>query len=105
MQKLKSIKREKSGITLISLVITIIVLLILAGVTLNALLGDSGILNNAQRAKEQTIASNNKEQIQLIVQSILIKGNDKITGDKLKEELNKTYSRTKRSSKIYKKNK
>ena len=54
MQELKSIKRENSkkekaklkahsGITLIALVITIIVLLILAGVALATLTGDSGI--------------------------------------------------------------
>ena len=40
------------GITLIALVITIIVLLILAGVTINMVLGDDGIIQNAQKAKE-----------------------------------------------------
>ena len=39
------------GITLIALVITIIVLLILAGVTINMVLGDDGIIQNAQTAK------------------------------------------------------
>ena len=42
------------GITLIALVITIIVLLILAGVTIAALSGDNGILRNAGKAKEET---------------------------------------------------
>ena len=41
------------GITLIALVITIIVLLILAGVTINMVLGDDGIIQNAQKAKER----------------------------------------------------
>ena len=45
--------KEKKGITLIALVITIIVLLILAGVTIAALSGDNGILQNAARAKEE----------------------------------------------------
>ena len=41
------------GITLISLVITIIVLIILAGVTLNMLLGENGIINRTKTAKEE----------------------------------------------------
>ena len=67
MQKLKSIKRENSGITLIALVITIIVLLILAGVALATLTGDSGILSNAEKAKEQTTQANVKEKVQLAI--------------------------------------
>ena len=45
--------KETKGITLIALVITIIVLLILAGITISALSGDNGILTNATKAKEQ----------------------------------------------------
>ena len=51
--KRKQIIRQR-GITLIALVITVIVLLILAGVTIAAISGDNGILQNAGRAKEQT---------------------------------------------------
>ena len=46
--------RQKEGITLIALVITIIVLLILAGVTIATLTGDNGILSKATEAKEET---------------------------------------------------
>ena len=46
-------KKEK-GITLIALVITIIVLLILAGVSISMLTGENGILTQAQTAKEET---------------------------------------------------
>lgn len=46
--------RKTNGITLIALVITIIVLLILTGVSIAMLTGDTGILTQAQRAKEQT---------------------------------------------------
>ena len=46
--------RKTNGITLIALVITIIVLLILTGVSIAMLTGDNGILTQAQRAKEQT---------------------------------------------------
>ena len=49
------------GITLIALVITIIVLLILAGVTIAALSGDNGILKRATEAKEQTNQKNDEE--------------------------------------------
>ena len=46
--KLKEQLKINKGITLIALVITIIVLLILAGVTIATLTGDNGILTKAQ---------------------------------------------------------
>ena len=50
--------RNNKGITLIALVITIIVMLILAGVSLNATIGDNGIIKRAQSAKfKQAIAA------------------------------------------------
>ena len=51
MQKLKENTR---GITLIALVITIIVTLILAGIAINALTGENGIITKATDAKEKT---------------------------------------------------
>ena len=45
-------KKEK-GITLVALVITIIVLLILAGVTISLTLGDNGLLNRAEKARDK----------------------------------------------------
>ena len=55
MKKLKEeLKYGKKGITLISLVVTIIVLLILAGVTIATLTGNNGILTRASEAKEKT---------------------------------------------------
>ena len=54
-------KKSESGITLIALVITIIVLLILAGVTIAALSGDNGILTRAKEAKEKTEQANQEE--------------------------------------------
>lgn len=61
-----------SGITLMSLVITIIVLLILAGVTLTMLTGENSILRMAQKAREQTIEAE-KDEIEKLrnVQSLL----------------------------------
>ena len=57
--------RNQNGITLIALVITIIVLLILAAVTIGALTGDNGILSNATRAKRDTEIAEIIEQIRL----------------------------------------
>ena len=47
-------KKNTKGITLITLVVTIIVLLILAGVSISMLTGQNGILTQAQKAKEET---------------------------------------------------
>ena len=47
--------KKQTGITLIALVITIIVLLILAGVTIATLTGDNGILKKVGEAKNNTI--------------------------------------------------
>lgn len=51
---MKENKKQTKGITLIALVITIIVLLILAGVSIAMLTGSNGILTQAQNAKEET---------------------------------------------------
>ena len=58
---MKTRKKEK-GITLIALVISIIVLLILAGVTIAALSGDNGILTRAKEAKEKTEQAQKEEE-------------------------------------------
>ena len=53
--------KKERGITLIALVITIIVLLILAAVSIATLTGESGILTKANEAKAQTEVGNLKE--------------------------------------------
>ena len=58
---------SNSAITLIALIITIIVLLILAGVTLNMVMGESGLFEKANKAKEQTRKSTAEETIKLAV--------------------------------------
>ena len=57
--------KTSNGITLIALVITIIVLLILAGVSIAMLTGDNGILTQAQRAKAETERAAANEQARL----------------------------------------
>ena len=63
-EKSRRYKKER-GITLIALVITIIVLLILAGVSIAMLTGDNGILTQAKEAKEKTEEAKRKEEQQL----------------------------------------
>ena len=62
--------RNNKGVTLVALVITIIVLLILAGVSLAMLTGDSGILTNADAAKKETAISNAKSSIEMAYMDI-----------------------------------
>lgn len=80
-------KNEK-GITLIALVITIIVLLILAGVTVATLKGDNGILTKTNEAKENTEIKTEKEIIKLAVLAASEKEDYKdISKEKLQNEL------------------
>ena len=44
--------KENRGVTLIALAVTIIIMLILAGVTISALTGNSGITTNAKKARD-----------------------------------------------------
>ena len=55
-------EKNVKGITLVALVITIIILLILAGITIMALTGDNGLFTRAQQAKNKTIEGQEKEQ-------------------------------------------
>ena len=57
----KIMQQKEKGITLIALVITIIVLLILAGVSIAMLTGENGILSQAQKAKTETAESQEEE--------------------------------------------
>ena len=60
-------KEAQKGITLIALVITIIVLLILAGVSIAMLTGQKGILTQANNAKNATELASTKEKVELAV--------------------------------------
>ena len=62
---LNKIKEKNNGITLIALVITIIVLLILAGVSIAMLTGQNGILTQAQNAKNRTEQAEKDEKEKL----------------------------------------
>ena len=76
--------RERNGITLIALVITIIVLLILAGVTIAMVVGDNGILNRSREAKDTTNIKKIQEEVDLeaadLVAEYHSKDNGEVTG-------------------------
>ena len=87
-------KRNK-GITLIALVITIIVLLILAGVAIAMLSGENGILKKAADAKTNTGKSSEEEQVRLAALSALAADNGNIGTEKYYEALNKELEKIK----------
>ena len=62
---MKKLLKRENGITLIALVITIIVLLILTGVTINAVIGENGIANKAKDAKLETRAGEVQEIVDM----------------------------------------
>lgn len=80
-------KIKNKGITLIALVITIIVLLILAGVTIVTLTGENGLLGKASTAKEQTTIAEYKERIDLVKAQTRVANNGNLTLEQLKTAL------------------
>ena len=98
MEKLKKQKykiEKNGGITLIALVITIIVILILAAISITMLTGDNSILKRAVEAKDDTIVGQEKEQIEIAYISVAM-GNleDSVTVAKLQAEMDKVADTT-----------
>lgn len=84
---MKKIEKNK-GITLIALIVTIIVLLILAAVTISTLTGESGIMIKASNAKKETAKANAEERVRIeVLGSCDESGNVNI--EKLNENLRK----------------
>lgn len=97
---IKSNNNYDKAITLISLVITIILLIILAGISINLSIGENGLLNKAKYAKEKTNEEYAKEKLETVllylqtakltdypdytyedIASYIVKNNMKIDGD------------------------
>ena len=57
--------KNNKGVTLVALVVTIIVLIILAGISINLVLGNNGIITIAKKAKENTELAKIEEETQL----------------------------------------
>ena len=87
--KEKNLNRKENGITLIALVITIIVLLILAGVAISMLSGENGILNQAAKAKTSTDVAKLSESIKLAATTVMTSVEHKLTEEEFKTELEK----------------
>ena len=78
------IKKQQKGITLIALVVTIIILLILAGVSIAMLTGNNGILTQGKRAKEEQAHAAVKEGIMLLYNEYKTK--QEVNASKVQEE-------------------
>ena len=85
--------RKNKGITLIALVVTIIVLLILAGISINMLTGQNGILKRAGEAKRKTGEAQERENIQVAITSAQTEDfakESEITDETLRKEIRNT---------------
>ena len=95
-QNLKSKKtnyKKTAGITLIALVVTIIVLLILAGISIMMLSGNNGILNRAGEAKEITGEKQIGERVHLAYLASLTGGKGQATEELLRKELDNEFGK------------
>lgn len=66
MKNYKKLYKNNNGITLIALVITIIILLILAGISIKLVLGDNGLLGKAKDAREQQTIESIREKLDMV---------------------------------------
>ena len=83
---------KEQGVTLIALVVTLVILLILAAVSIYMLLGDNGLITKAQQAAEQMQIASGKEEIDLQVLDLVtgkIQKGESCTLEYIKEELPK----------------
>lgn len=76
------LKFKNGGITLIALVITIVILLILSGVSIGILVGENGILKQATKAKEETKKTSLEEQRQLAMLNAIANNENQTYTDK-----------------------
>jgi len=79
--------KEMKGITLITLVITIVVLMILAGVSINTVLGDDGIIKKAKEAAETTKRASAEEEMNRLVLEYQLAKNDETLESFLQEKV------------------
>ena len=67
-----NIRKKEKGITLIALAVTIIVMLILAGVTIAALTSENGIINQASKVKETSKVAKTEEEAKLEYSNLIL---------------------------------
>ena len=81
--------QKEKGITLIALIVTIIILIILAGISISTLTGDNGIIDQAHTAKEDTEIASWEEQIDLAIIDAEKKHRDTTMENVIEELINK----------------
>ena len=86
MKKLQT-KKSNTGITLITLVITIVVLSILAGVSINTVVGDDGIIQKAKEAAETTRRASAEEEMNRLVLEYQLASKDETLESFLQEKV------------------
>ena len=79
--------KEMKGITLIALVITIVVLMILAGVSINTVVGDDGIIQKAKEQAEATRRASAEEEMNRLVLEYQLASNDETLESFLQEKV------------------
>ena len=82
-----TLKKTEKGITLVALVVTIVVLLILAGVSINTVLGDDGIIKKAKEAAEATKRASAEEEMNRLVLEYQLAKNDETLESFLQEKV------------------
>lgn len=79
---------RNKGITMVALVVTIIILLILAGISVATLTGENGLIKKAQQAKEESEIATEKEILdQAIIQAMGQNRQGNLTQDNLQNAL------------------
>ena len=91
----KKIFKSTKGITLIALVVTIIILLILAGVLIAMLTGNNGVLTQAKSAKEKTGEKGEQERVNLAASSAMTLGMGTITTENLNKAIQDEFGASK----------
>lgn len=81
--------RDTKGITLIALIITIIVMLILTGVTINLTLGENGLFSTTKKAVNMQKVAEYKDRVEIARANVIASNLGKITLDKLIEQIYK----------------
>ena len=73
-------KSVEKGITLIALVVTIVVLLILAGISISMLTGENGVITQARKSKEATEQARVEELVSVAIGSVIVKNDGVVNG-------------------------
>ncbi len=93
MKNFNKSRNENKGITLISLVITIIVLIILSGVSIATLFGENSTINRANEAKNATAEKNKEDKAKMAYIGAYSNGMGSVTKELFEAELEKEFGK------------